>query len=251
MRVARAAWPSVGNRESGIGNRARDRSPRWAPRSWRLPMGVVPRDCVFDSRFPPPGSPGPADSRCSRKRNLCNFPVSVLGSFSTNSIRRGYLYGAISAFTKSCSSRASSGVAAHPGAHDNECLHDVTAVLVRRGDDAALLHRAMLQQHVLDLRARHVVSARNDHVVRARDVPEVALVVLTERVAGDVPAVLDVAALTLEIARGSGSRSDRGPRADRSRHAVPRSRSRRRNVPRTRAPRDPSIPGECRRRWPR
>src|SRR5207248_4382939 len=34
--------------------------------------------------------------------NLCSFPVSVRGRASTNSTRRGYLYGAIAPFTWSC-----------------------------------------------------------------------------------------------------------------------------------------------------
>ena len=34
-----------------------------------------------------------------RNRNLCNFPVSVLGSASRNSTALGYLYGATVAFT--------------------------------------------------------------------------------------------------------------------------------------------------------
>src|SRR5664279_2674932 len=36
-------------------------------------------------------------------RNLCNFPVSVLGSDARNSTAREYLYGATLALTKSCS----------------------------------------------------------------------------------------------------------------------------------------------------
>ena len=34
--------------------------------------------------------------------NDCSLPVAVLGSSSTNLIARGYLYGAISFFTKLC-----------------------------------------------------------------------------------------------------------------------------------------------------
>src|SRR5690349_7961364 len=52
---------------------------------------------------------------CCRSRYRCNLPVSVRGSLSTNSIRRGYLYGAISDFTNSCSSFASSEVGSMPG----------------------------------------------------------------------------------------------------------------------------------------
>ena len=40
----------------------------------------------------------------------------VLGSSATNSMIRGYLYGAVVFFTCSCSSASSSGLAAYPSA---------------------------------------------------------------------------------------------------------------------------------------
>src|SRR4030095_2221200 len=43
---------------------------------------------------------------------LLNFPVAVLGSASTNSISRGYLYGAIVALTKFLSSEISASLGA-------------------------------------------------------------------------------------------------------------------------------------------
>jgi hypothetical protein len=47
---------------------------------------------------------GDSDSAICRSRNRCSLPVAVLGKASTNSIARGYLYGAIRCFTKSCNS---------------------------------------------------------------------------------------------------------------------------------------------------
>src|SRR5688572_6776074 len=44
-----------------------------------------------------------------------SFPVSVRGRVSTNSMARGYLYGAMACFTWSCNVRAVSGPASFPG----------------------------------------------------------------------------------------------------------------------------------------
>src|SRR5262249_2466098 len=55
------------------------------------------------------------DHRVSwRRRKRCSFPVSVRGSVVRNSMRRGYLYGAMDCLTKSCSSRASASLPAKP-----------------------------------------------------------------------------------------------------------------------------------------
>src|SRR5690606_65046 len=51
---------------------------------------------------------------CSRSRNRCSLPVSVLGNESQNSIARGYLYGAIVCLTKFCSSATSASLALQP-----------------------------------------------------------------------------------------------------------------------------------------
>src|SRR5260221_12230230 len=52
-------------------------------------------------------------SRSSRRRI---FPLIVFGRSVTNSISRGYLYGAVTFFTCSCSSAASASLALCPGA---------------------------------------------------------------------------------------------------------------------------------------
>src|SRR3954470_23283606 len=55
----------------------------------------------------------------------------------------------------------------------------------------------MQQQRRFDLRSRDVVAGRDNHVVGARLVPEVAILIHQVGVAGDIPAVLHVFALTL------------------------------------------------------
>jgi len=58
--------------------------------------------------WPNPGgrrSPAFPFQPCWRSLNRCSLPVSVRGSVAMNSILRGYLYGAMLAFTKSCSAR--------------------------------------------------------------------------------------------------------------------------------------------------
>ena len=47
----------------------------------------------------------------TRSLKRCSLPVSVRGSAVQNSIARGYLYGAMWALTKSCSSRANASPA--------------------------------------------------------------------------------------------------------------------------------------------
>ena len=64
--------------------------------------------------------------------------MGVRGSASTNSIRRGYLYGAISALTWSCSSRASTA------APDVERGHVVMAYVVA----SEPVEAQVLQDHV-------------------------------------------------------------------------------------------------------
>src|SRR5882672_964003 len=52
----------------------------------------------------------------SRSLNLWIFPVAVFGSSSTNTIQRGYLYGARRSFTNALSSASSAGLARWPRA---------------------------------------------------------------------------------------------------------------------------------------
>src|SRR5690606_210083 len=73
---------------------------------------------------------------------------------------------------------------------------DLAAIFVGLADDATFGHRFMGQEAVLHLRPGNVVAGRNDHVVGPRLVPEVTLLVLDHGVAGEVPAVLDILALT-------------------------------------------------------
>src|SRR5262249_11375719 len=57
------------------------------------------------------GAPGPRRSR-SRSSTRRILPLTVLGRPATNSMARGYLYGAVTRFTCSCRARTSSS----PGA---------------------------------------------------------------------------------------------------------------------------------------
>ena len=86
-------------------------------------------------------------------------------------------------------------------------LHDLAAGLVGHADHRALGDVGVGQQRGLHLRAGDVVAAGDDHVVAAGGEVEVAVVVLHEGVAGEVPAVLHVAALAVigEVAAAGGA----------------------------------------------
>src|SRR5579864_3171599 len=58
----------------------------------------------------------------SRSRKRCSLPVAVRGSSSANSIALGYLYGAISPLTKSCSALTGSGPSSAPGCSTTTAL---------------------------------------------------------------------------------------------------------------------------------
>src|SRR5581483_7319478 len=70
-------------------------------------------------RVPAAGDQAPGARRARRSRSRSStrriFPLTVFGSPSTNSIARGYLYGAVTRFTCSWSSRASPSLGAWPG----------------------------------------------------------------------------------------------------------------------------------------
>src|SRR5687768_18196336 len=57
----------------------------------------------------------------------------------------------------------------------------------------------MLEQYVLYFRTGNVVSTGDDHVVRAGLVPEVSIGVELVRIACEIPAVLDVFPLLLDV----------------------------------------------------
>ena len=66
---------------------------------------------------------------------------------------------------------------------------------IRGGDDAAFGHGGMGQQCGFNIRTGDIVTSGNDHVVGSRLVPKVTVVIHYIRVAGDVPAPLNVFAL--------------------------------------------------------
>src|SRR3954453_18313738 len=84
-----------------------------------------------------------------------------------------------------------------PGTKHHERPDDLPPHLVGDADDAALHDIRVRHQRLFDLGAGDVVARRDDHVVVAALVPEVAVLVPDEGVAGDVPAALDVRPLTI------------------------------------------------------
>src|SRR5215469_4262753 len=90
-----------------------------------------------------------------------------------------------------------SGRCLSPWFQDDEGLDDLAACLVGHADDGALGDIGVAQQHFLDLRPRDAVAAGDDHVVGPGLEPEVAIRVPDICIAGQVPAVLNVAALPL------------------------------------------------------
>src|SRR5207247_660732 len=69
---------------------------------------------------------------------------------------------------------------------------DLAAGLVGKPDHPALADVGVTEQRLLDLGPGDVIAGRDDHVVVASLEPEVAVGVLDEGVAGDVPPLLDV-----------------------------------------------------------
>ena len=127
---------------------------------------------------------------------------------ATNSISRGYLKGAMVAFTWSCSALTMARRPAWPGLSTQKAL----TIMPRSSSGLPITpHSAtagMLQQRILHLRAADVVAGGDDHVVGARLVEEVAVRVLHEGVARVVPAVLHVVGLARRRP-GTCSRSGR------------------------------------------
>src|SRR5262245_65229648 len=92
------------------------------------------------------------------------------------------------------------------------CLHDLPTFLVRDADYRALLDIGMRQKGGLHLRTCNVVASRDNHVVGAGGEMEIAVVVLPECIASEVPAILNVSLLPLvgEIT-AAGRATDREP----------------------------------------
>src|SRR5437867_11198181 len=76
-------------------------------------------------------------------------------------------------------------------------LHDLASFIVRDADHSTLLDIGMRQKGGLHFRTRNVVASGNDHVVGAGGEMEIAVVVLPERIASEVPAFPDAGLLPL------------------------------------------------------
>ena len=87
-------------------------------------------------------------------------------------------------------------IAREPGPQHTKRLDDHAARVIRLANHAALGHRRVLEQCVFHLRRAHVVTGGDDHVVGAGLVEKVAIGILQERVAGVVPAIFHIVALT-------------------------------------------------------
>src|SRR5262249_50822155 len=96
----------------------------------------------------------------------------------------------------------------------DEGLDDLAACLVGHSDHGALGHVRVAQQHLLDLRTGDAVAAGDDHVVGPGLVPEVAVGIPDVGVAGQVPAVLHVAALPIvaQVTAAGGALDGEAPR---------------------------------------
>src|SRR5262249_44701936 len=97
---------------------------------------------------------------------------------------------------------------------DDIGFDDLPSFFVRRTHHAAFGDRRMLEQRDLYFGTGDVVAGGDDHVVGARLVPEVAVRIHEIGVAGDVPAVLHVLALTLVGEIAASGRSAHGEAAD-------------------------------------
>ena len=108
------------------------------------------------------------------------------------------------------------GIAGHAGAQHHVGLHDLAALRVGRADHAAFGDGRMGEQRRLHLGPGDVVAGRDDHVVGARLVPEVAVLIQDEAVAGQVPAVLDVVRLARVVEIAAADRPAQREPADRA-----------------------------------
>lgn len=113
-------WISSIFRYKGSSQRISYAAPYKLPRN--AAMGLT-SPCILSNRQPPLKSQNnsvysPCFFFCSISLSSTRriLPEIVFGSVSTNSISRGYLYGAVTFLTCSCNSLASSGEAAYPGA---------------------------------------------------------------------------------------------------------------------------------------
>ena len=160
-------------------------------RSWRSRRGCV-RGSSSRRRRP---------ELCSSARLI--LPLAVFGSSAAKSTIRGYLYGAVSRLTCSCSSRASSGEGGVAVAQHDHRPHDRAALLVGGGDGGGLGDGRVGDERRLDLERTDPVAGRDDHVVGS------ALEVK--------PAVL---VLAHAVARAPGAARARGPRPPSARAPV-------------------------------
>ena len=122
-----------------------------------------------------------------RSRSLKRWilPVAVFGSSATNSIQRGYLYGAILSFTKRLELVGQRRRRPPAGSFSTtKALRLHQAVAVLPADHGGLQHGRVLDERALDLDRRDPDAADLQHVVGAAGVPEVAVGVLVVLVAG-------------------------------------------------------------------
>ena len=212
--------------------------------AWRIGSLTLAADCR-----PSQLARANSRSRSSRRRSL---PLAVLGSSATNSIRRGYLYGAVTRLTCSCSSRASASDGPCAGAQHDERLHYLAALGIGARDRRGLLHGRMLDQRVLDLHRADAVTGGADHVVGAALVEEIALLVPAHDVAaqpvldavddglrgGGLLRLLPVAEHHLRIRQPDRELAGRAPCA-----SVPPGRSSATSVPGSGCPIEPGLTG--------
>ena len=115
------------------------------------------------------------------------LPDGVLGKLGTNSILRGYLYGAIVRLTCSWICFGERVARQMSVAQHDECLDDHAADRVGAFDRRGFEHSRVTDQPAFHLERRDPIAAGIHHVVVAALEPEVAVFVAHEHVAGAVP----------------------------------------------------------------
>jgi hypothetical protein len=112
------------------------------------------------------------------------LPLVVVGNSSTNQIRRGYLYGAVSVRTKLLQLCGEIRPPDIPVTQDDGGRHDLPAGVVRNAEHAALAHRRMAGERRLDLGRPDPVPGTDDHVVGSRDEVQPPVLVFSDEVTG-------------------------------------------------------------------
>ncbi len=127
------------------------------------------------------------DQPCRRRKRWI-LPVCVFGNCVVNTMERGYLKGAMVAFTCSCKRLMVSHRLPHPRPAPHALPRSARARHRARRSPRIREH-GMREKRRLHLRPGNVVARGNDHVIGPRGEMEIAVLVLPEGIPREIPAL--------------------------------------------------------------